>query len=76
MVTAPYRARHDTLALLVPALLVTEVTVWGYAVLRGPRFMAAKARTYSALWVNGGRGGPAARRSRHCAKQVTSSCWD
>jgi GT2 family glycosyltransferase len=42
--------RAETLALLLPALLVTEVMVWGYAVLRGPGFLAAKARTYAALW--------------------------
>jgi hypothetical protein len=42
--------RARTVALLLPALLVTEIMVWGYAVLRGPGFLAAKARTYAALW--------------------------
>jgi GT2 family glycosyltransferase len=39
-----------TLALLTPALLVTELMLWGYSLLRGPRFLAAKTRSYSWLW--------------------------
>jgi GT2 family glycosyltransferase len=39
-----------TLALLMPILLATECMVWGYAVLRGPGFVAAKMRTYATLW--------------------------
>lgn len=42
--------RARTLALLLPALIVTEAMIWGYAALRGPSFIVAKARTYAALW--------------------------
>jgi GT2 family glycosyltransferase len=39
-----------TLVLLAPALLLTELMLWGYALLRGPRFLMAKARSYTWLW--------------------------
>jgi GT2 family glycosyltransferase len=42
--------RLRTLAMLLPILMVTEGMIWIYAALRGPRFLAAKARTYAALW--------------------------
>jgi GT2 family glycosyltransferase len=49
----------STLVLISPVLLLTEVMLWMYALLRGKRFLAAKARSYRALW-NGRR----ERRSR------------
>jgi GT2 family glycosyltransferase len=39
-----------TLGLLSPVLLVTELMLWGYALLRGPGFLVAKARSYGWLW--------------------------
>lgn len=63
-----------TLALLAPALLVTEVMLWGYAMLRGPRFLAAKARSYTWLWrsrqVRAGRRRLAARLRRRSDLEV------
>jgi GT2 family glycosyltransferase len=41
--------RWRTLALLAPALAVTEVGLWCYAARRGPAMMAAKLRTYAAV---------------------------
>ncbi len=38
-----------SLLLLSPMLLVTEVMLWGYALLRGPAFLKAKLRSY--LWI-------------------------
>jgi GT2 family glycosyltransferase len=38
-----------TLVLISPMLLATELMLWGYALLRGPRFVSAKARSYGAL---------------------------
>lgn len=35
---------------LAPILLVTEAMLWSYALLKGPRFLAAKARSYTWLW--------------------------
>lgn len=35
-----------SLALLVPALLLTEAVAWGYAALRGPAYLAAKGRSW------------------------------
>jgi len=49
----------NTLVLLSPALLLTEAMLWVYALLRGRRFLAAKARSYRALWH-----GRSERRSR------------
>jgi GT2 family glycosyltransferase len=39
-----------TLGLLAPALLVTELMLWAYGLLRGPGFLAAKTRSYVWLW--------------------------
>jgi len=47
LLTAP---RRTTLFMLGPMLLVTEFLLWGYAVLRGPAFVAAKARSIASLW--------------------------
>lgn len=41
--------RWRTLALLAPALLLTEGAVWAYTLLRGPRCMAAKVRAW--WWI-------------------------
>lgn len=38
------------LLVISPALLLTEVMVWGLSLLRGPRFLSAKARAYRDLW--------------------------
>lgn len=50
-----------TLLLLAPLLLATELMVWGFATLRGPAFLAAKARSYAAI-VRGRAGIATARR--------------
>lgn len=50
-----------TLALLSPALLLTEMMIWAFALLRGPRFLAAKARSYRELWRR--RNGRRSRRA-------------
>jgi hypothetical protein len=39
-----------TFVAIAPALLLTELMNWGYALLRGPRFLVAKATTWSWLW--------------------------
>ncbi len=39
-----------SLVLLLPALIVTELMLWGYAVLRGPGFIYAKTRACLSLW--------------------------
>lgn len=52
--------RPATLLLLAPLLALTEVMAWGYATLRGVRFLAAKWRSY--LWVARMRTHLAARR--------------
>jgi GT2 family glycosyltransferase len=41
--------RWRTLACLLPALALSEVIVWGYLVLRGPRTMWAKVKSYGAI---------------------------
>lgn len=38
------------LAVIFPALLVTEMMVWGLAIVRGWRFIKAKTRAYLAVW--------------------------
>ena len=37
---------------LSPLLLLTEFLLWGYALIRGPSFLAAKGRSYGGLWRN------------------------
>ena len=44
-----------TLAALAPMHLVTELMMWGYCLLRGPRFLKAKLDTYRWLFANRGR---------------------
>jgi hypothetical protein len=44
--------RWFRLILLVPGLVVVEVLVWGLCLLRGPRFLAAKASSYRWLARN------------------------
>lgn len=39
-----------TRLLLSPMLVLTECMLWGYALLRGPSFIGAKARSYVAHW--------------------------
>jgi GT2 family glycosyltransferase len=55
-------ARLGTLALLSPLFAVTELMMWGYCLIRGPRFLAAKGRTYG--WVAGHVGWIRERRAR------------
>ncbi len=43
-----YEAR--TLWQLAPALLLTEMATWAFAVLKGPRYMLARWRGYKWLW--------------------------
>jgi GT2 family glycosyltransferase len=43
-VTTDFRA--TTRLALAPLLLLTELMMWGYCLLRGPSFLRAKARTY------------------------------
>ncbi len=52
--------RWATLAAMAPALAVTELMIWAYALLRGPRFLAAKLRSYR--WLVAQRRGIRARR--------------
>lgn len=52
--------RPATLAALSPALLLTEAMAWGFSLLRGPRFLSAKGRSYA--WVLSHRREIAARR--------------
>lgn len=42
--------RVARLLVLTPVLLITEVAVWLLCLLRGPRFVIAKARSYAWLW--------------------------
>lgn len=39
-----------TLLRLAPALLLTEIAIWLFALLRGPDYLAARARSYAWLW--------------------------
>ena len=39
-----------SLVLLAPALVLTEGMLWAYALLRGPAFLLAKARSYAWPW--------------------------
>ncbi|MBM2827406.1 MAG: putative glycosyltransferase, partial [Dehalococcoidia bacterium] len=41
--------RWRTLALMLPALIITDLLTWGYALISGGRFLSGKARAY--LWV-------------------------
>jgi GT2 family glycosyltransferase len=59
-----------TRLLLSPMLLLTECMLWGYALLRGPRFLAAKARTYGAHWRS--RGARSQRRLAWRGRQQVS----
>ncbi len=43
-----YEAR--TLRRLLPALGLTELLTWGFALLKGPHYLAAHARVYGWLW--------------------------
>jgi hypothetical protein len=56
------------LAGLTPALLLTELMVWGLALVRGPGFLQAKARAYA--WVWGHRREIAAWRHRVFARGI------
>ena len=42
--------RRWRLVAIAPMLLLTELMVWGLALLRGPSFLRAKARSYRWLW--------------------------
>ncbi|HVR77683.1 MAG TPA: glycosyltransferase family 2 protein [Acidimicrobiia bacterium] len=43
------------LAIVFPALVVTEIMVWGLAILRGWRFLQAKTRAYLEVWRRRGQ---------------------
>jgi GT2 family glycosyltransferase len=43
------------LVVLVPVLALTEAMVWGLALVRGRRFLMAKARSYRWVWSERGR---------------------
>jgi GT2 family glycosyltransferase len=45
-----------------PLLLLTELMMWGYCLLRGPKFLRAKGRTYG--WVRANRAQIRARREQ------------
>jgi GT2 family glycosyltransferase len=45
-----------------PLLLVSEVMMWGYCLLRGPKFLRAKARSYG--WVRANRAQIRTRRAQ------------
>jgi GT2 family glycosyltransferase len=40
----------ETLRGLMPALVLTELMTWGYALLRGPRFLLLRFQVYTSLW--------------------------
>ncbi len=60
--------RIATLALLMPAMLVSEILIWGYVVLKGPAFVGQKLRSYA--WLV--RNGATLRRGRRESQRVRS----
>lgn len=60
-----------TLVALAPMLLLTEAMNWGYSLMRGPRFLVAKAQTWPWLW----RSRAALRRRRALARSLRA-CGD
>ncbi len=44
--------RVGRLVLLSPALILTELMVWGLALVRGSKFLRAKARGYTWVWAH------------------------
>jgi GT2 family glycosyltransferase len=44
-----------TLRRMAPALLLTEFATWGFALLKGPKYLAARWRGYAWLYRNQGR---------------------
>lgn len=44
--------RPGTLAVLTPALLLTEAIIWAYCACKGTAYMRAKRETYRQLWLN------------------------
>ncbi len=46
--------RMGRLVLLSPALILTELMVWGLALVRGSKFLRAKARGYTWVWAHRG----------------------
>jgi hypothetical protein len=62
---------RPTLLRLAPMLLLSEAMLWGYALLRGPAFLRAKARSYAWLWRT-----RAARRERRAFVQGLRRCSD
>jgi GT2 family glycosyltransferase len=66
-VTVLSNQRLVTLALLSPLFAVTELMMWGYCLLRGRRFLAAKGRSYGWIarhlgWIRQRRAGSRALR--------------
>jgi GT2 family glycosyltransferase len=53
--------RFGTRLALSPLLALTELMMWGYCLLRGPRFLRAKARSYG--WIRANRALIRERRS-------------
>ena len=60
--------RRGRLLLLAPALILTEIMVWGLSIVRGWGFIRAKARAYG--WVWGHRKEIAAWRAKVFARDV------
>jgi GT2 family glycosyltransferase len=54
--------RLGTRLAISPLLLLTELMMWGYCLLRGPKFLRAKGHTYG--WVRANRGQIRARREQ------------
>jgi GT2 family glycosyltransferase len=54
--------RLSTRLVISPLLAVTELMMWGYCLLRGPKFLRAKGRTYG--WARANRAQIRARREQ------------
>jgi GT2 family glycosyltransferase len=60
--------RWGRLLAVSPAILATELMVWALSLIRGPRFLAAKARSYR--WLAANRGAIREWRGRVMARPV------
>lgn len=62
---------RPTLRALLPALLLTEVLTWGYA-LRGPAYLRSRFRTYRSVWSHRA----AIRQARNALQQTPATVPD
>src|SRR5262249_20620476 len=73
-----WNLRWATLAALGPGLAVAEGMAWAYAGLRGPRYLAAKARSYAWLLTHGAfirRQRAAVQRRRRVGDDALLACF-